>query len=473
MNNKRVRTGPIRSDQVRSGPGGSGQVWTGPDRSEQGGTGWVRALVLALLIGTNAHAQQVPAPVPPPAPAPVVPLELVTFAEAVRRASTANPSIAVAAANILRAEGLLRQARAATLPAINAQGTNTTLDSGRGFNDQQLTSRNTFSAAIPIEMPLYAPAAWARRTQAQDAHRVAQADADDVRRQVAVAAAEAYLAVIAAHRVVEVQERSRDTAQAFYDFAHQRFIAGASSKLNELRAQQTFSTDQAAVEATQLALYRTQEALGVILAADRPVDASEEPAIESPPESEILPATDRSLGLRTDIKLFTLEVEAARRVVDDSRKEWLPSLTGIFQPEFQEPGSVFTPEAGWRALLQISMPLFDSGARAGRRVERQAALQQSEATLVAQRRQATSEIRSAYESVRRSERVVQSTRDAAAEAAQVLEITNISFRAGATTNIEVIDAQRRARDADTAAAVAEDSLRRARLDLLNALGRFP
>jgi hypothetical protein len=37
----------------------------------------------------------------------------------------------------------------------------------------------------------------------------------------------------------------------------------------------------------------------------------------------------------------------------------------------------------------------------------------------------------------------------------------------------VIDAERRARDADTAVAIAEDSVRRARLDLLAALGRFP
>jgi hypothetical protein len=41
------------------------------------------------------------------------------------------------------------------------------------------------------------------------------------------------------------------------------------------------------------------------------------------------------------------------------------------------------------------------------------------------------------------------------------------------TNIEVIDAERPARDADTGVAGAEDTLRRARLELLNALARFP
>ena len=45
--------------------------------------------------------------------------------------------------------------------------------------------------------------------------------------------------------------------------------------------------------------------------------------------------------------------------------------------------------------------------------------------------------------------------------------------AGATTNLEVIDAERSARDAESAATIAEDAVRRARLDLLVALGRFP
>ena len=55
----------------------------------------------------------------------------------------------------------------------------------------------------------------------------------------------------------------------------------------------------------------------------------------------------------------------------------------------------------------------------------------------------------------------------------MLRITTAAFEVGATTNIEVIDAQRRSRDADTAVAVAEDAVRQARLDLLTALGRFP
>ena len=55
----------------------------------------------------------------------------------------------------------------------------------------------------------------------------------------------------------------------------------------------------------------------------------------------------------------------------------------------------------------------------------------------------------------------------------MLKITIIAFDAGSTTNIEVIDAQRSARDQELVVVQAEDALRQARLDLLVALGRFP
>jgi outer membrane protein TolC len=48
-----------------------------------------------------------------------------------------------------------------------------------------------------------------------------------------------------------------------------------------------------------------------------------------------------------------------------------------------------------------------------------------------------------------------------------------SYRGGASTNIEVVDAERRAHDAASAVALAEDAARQARLDFLVATGAFP
>ena len=87
--------------------------------------------------------------------------------------------------------------------------------------------------------------------------------------------------------------------------------------------------------------------------------------------------------------------------------------------------------------------------------------------------QARAELRLAQESVTRSEQIVATSRLSAESAAEALRITEIAYRAGATTNIEVVQAQQTARNAEVLLAVAEDRLRQARLDLLVALGQFP
>src|SRR5439155_18492288 len=143
-----------------------------------------------------------------------VPVERVTFQQAINRAVRNNPSAAVAAAGILRAEGLLGQARAATLLQITGNVTTTTLNTGVSFQGSTVTPRNQITGSLTLDMPIVAAAAWARRTQAEDARQVAELSAGETRRQIALAAADAYLSIIAQRRVVEGNSRARDTAKA-------------------------------------------------------------------------------------------------------------------------------------------------------------------------------------------------------------------------------------------------------------------
>ena len=75
--------------------------------------------------------------------------------------------------------------------------------------------------------------------------------------------------------------------------------------------------------------------------------------------------------------------------------------------------------------------------------------------------------------MQRVDSFVAATHQAAENAIEALRITEVAYRAGATTNIEVVQAQQTARNAEIEAAVADDRLRQARLDLLVTLGQFP
>jgi outer membrane protein TolC len=414
------------------------------------------------------------------------PVERVTFEEAIKHAIERNPSSAIAAAGILRAEALLTEARSAARLQVNGSITTTTLNERVEFEGATVTPQHQVTASLDVRYPLYAPARWARRTQAEDQRTVAQANVEEVRRQTAFATADAYLTILARRRVVAATETARDVAAAHFDLARQLEQAGTGSRLNMLRAQQEVSADEVLVEASRLGVYRAQEALGVLLAADGPVDAIDEPTFVIPPDvipvvgadPRVGPAAGGHMGpplqeWRPDLRLFAAETRAAERVLRDSSKDRWPFLEAVFQPSSTYPAQFFLPQNSWRFLLQLSVPIVDSGQRAGQRTERQAALDISRATLANAVTTASSEVRAARESIASAERAVASARAGGDQARQVVEIVNISFRAGAATNIEVIDAERRARDADIAVAVAEDTLRRARFELLTALGRFP
>jgi outer membrane protein len=402
------------------------------------------------------------------APAPVV---QVTFKDAIDRAVEKNPSVAAAASGILRAEGLIRQARAGTQLQLSGNVTTTTLNRGVEFQGSTVTPRNQVTASLNADMPIVAAAAWARRAQADDVKAVSELTVAETKRQIAFATADAYLTIITQRRVVEANLLARDVAKAHFDLATELERQGTGSRLNALRAQQQVSIDEGLVEVARLAVYRAQEALGVLLTADGPADAADEPTFEAP-----VLGTDVAQPLqlfRTDLKLFSAERQAAERIVRDSAKDYWPSVDAIFQPSTTAPPQFFLPANSWRFLLQANIPIFDSGQRAATKVQRQATVEQARAMFTGAVTQASSQVRAAREAVASGERSLASARRSAAEAREVGNITNISFRAGAATNIEVIDAERGARNSDLAVAVAEDTLRRAKLELLDALGRFP
>jgi outer membrane protein TolC len=409
---------------------------------------------------------------------PPLPSERVPFQQAIDRAVRNNPSVAVAAAGILRAEGLLAQARAATRLQLTGNVTTTTLNKGVEFQGSTVTPQNQVNASLTFDMPIVAAANWARRAQAEDSRRVAELSSADIRRQIALATADAYLTIIAQQRVVDADTRARDTAAAHAALAAQLEQQGTGSRLNLLRAQQQVSTDDGLVEGAKLGLYRAQEALGVLIVAGGPVDADGDPSFDIPTDASEIASQPTNLapdllGFRTDLKLLTGQEQAAERVLRDSAKDRWPSLDAIFQPQSVYPSQFFVPANSWRFLLQATVPILDGGQRASLRVQRQATLDTVQANLTGAISQATAEVRAAREAVASGNRSLVSSRAAADQAQQVVTIVNVSFRAGAATNIEVIDAERTARDADTSVAASEDSLRRARLELLTALGRFP
>lgn len=394
-------------------------------------------------------------------------LEAVSLDEAVKRALDRSPATLIAREEIRRAGALLEEARSSSLPGLSLNGTYTRLDADRLLGTRIVAGKDQLSANVTLAVPLLAPGRWSQWRRGRDGLEVAEASEGDVRRQLALATARAYLAVVAQKRGIVVQERARDTAKAHLEFARQRFQGGVGNKLDLVRTEQEAETDEALVEGSRSALGRAREALGVLCGSEGPLDARE----EEPVIPAVTPAED--LDRRGDVKVARARQAQARSARGDAWLDWLPTLLGTAQAFYQNPPSLVTPETGWQAQLVLSVPLYEGGLRAGQVRERDALSAEADLQLEATLRQARSEVRVAVESLRHADAGLAAAKRAADRAREALDLATRAWQAGSTTNLEVVDAERRARDAETAAIIAEDGVRQGRLDVLAALGRFP
>lgn len=398
--------------------------------------------------------------------------ESVTFEEAVQRALARNPAMRIAQQDAARALAQLEQARAPSLPTLGVSATYVRLDADRVLQERVIVGKEQVTGNVQLQVPLVNTPRWGQWYRSSLAADAARATADDVRRVVAVNAARAWLAVLAQTRVVEAVTRARDTARAHLDFSQARRQGGVGTSLDEVRAAQELAVSESQLETAMGQLVRLEEALGVAAASDDALSVQGEPALagnETARDVALRGAQDD----RLDVKAARARRDTAASAVKTAWMDYVPLLSVVFQPFYQNPPTLTQPLWGWQAQVVLSIPLYDGGLRYGQAHERATQAVTAEAQLEASLRQARSEVRVAFEQVTHADKALAAAREAAKQAADALELANLAWKQGATTNLEVIDAERRARDAQTQAALAEDASRQARLDLLIASGRFP
>ena len=396
----------------------------------------------------------------------------ITFEHAVKDALERNPSMTSARADADRANAQVEQARAPSLPTLGANASYTHLDADRVLNGRILSPQDQFSANAQLAVPLFAPNRWANWIRASANAESTKASSVDVRRQVALNVARTWLSVLAQNQVVKAQERGVEVAEAHLTYARNRAAGGVGSRLDVTRAAQEWSVAKTQLANAQATQARLWEQLGVAVGVDEGLDAlEEEPTLPALPDPEA--ALADSQEVRTDVLAAQQRVKAAKTGTAFDWTDYTPVLLALGQPGYQAPPTPTAPRWNFQAQVVLSLPLYDGGLRYGQQKVRRAALVQAQAQLENTARQAGAEVRASIQQLQRADEALKAAREAEQEAASALALAEAVFKAGGVTNLEVIDAERRERDAQTAVALAENTARQARLELLAASGRFP
>lgn len=415
---------------------------------------WMGVLALGLVAG-SARAET---PAPQREQAPAAP-PAVSFDEAIRQALARNPSLGQARAQVARAQALVTEARASFFPVLTGNAVYT-----------QLQSASALNANLTLAVPLVATQRWLAAKRTEQAVEVARTGEADARRLVAVSTAQAYLAVVLQKRLLQTNLQARDTARNHLDFARARRQQGLGNRLDEVRAERELHDDEARVSLALASVSRAQEALGVAVGAEGPLDSAGEVGLGAMPSLE---SALQSVEGRDDVVQLKQRLALAERTVRESWTDFMPTLSAVVQPFLQTPETATLPTRGFQAQVLLSVPFYDGGFRYGARREREALAFESRSLLDTVLQRARGDVRSAAEQLQGAEAAGVEQQRSASAARETLELANLAYRAGTTTNLEVIDAERGARDAETSELLAQDAVRQAQLNLLVAGGLFP
>ncbi|MFT3693625.1 MAG: TolC family protein [Kofleriaceae bacterium] len=387
----------------------------------------------------------------------------ITFDGAIQMALDHASDARIAADEVARADALLKESHSTLLPLLGAQATYQQLEGDRYVSGRETTAGESFIAEATVTMPLLDFRKRADVQRARDQLADEQANLATIRRSVAIQTGHAYLSVFAAQRLIEVATLSRDTAKGHLEFATSRTKGGLGTDIDIARAQVELATDEAQLESAQQALVQAEEALGVLTGTNKPLEATTEPTF---PDND-------SVEKRADILAGEQKLSSAKWSRDAQWAEYAPTLSLNAAAFYDTPQIDPVPRLGFQVLATVAVPLYDGGYRSGLRQERDAVLAEARENLAQTERQASSEVRTSESSVTHSHRAREAAHHSADFAAHALQLANIAYEGGTGTSLEVIDAQRAARDAATQAVIADDNLRQAQFALLAATGHFP
>ncbi len=383
--------------------------------------------------------------------------------EAIGYALTNSPDVAVAHSRIEEREEAKKEVFSGFLPDL-------TIDAGYQYLDNipRIETDIRVDAPVPGVSPISiqdsreigANDNWLARLSLNQvlfesgrvyyAHRAADKQVESSRHEeetvklgVAQKTAQAYLSVLIAEAVSGVQREALATAKAHLEQVRNRYDAGVANRLELLRAQVEVSNVEPRVidaeQGIETALILLRRATGLGRDVEIELTDSLEARVEAIDEDREL---ERARARRPEFKVLELNRSATEDLALSRRGGMLPvmqltSSIGYEKPYFavNEWEKIFTIGVG------IQVPLFD-GLESYRAMRRARAAAETIALASVQTHaNVRTEVRTAVLALREAAVRMKTTRENQDRANQMLEISEHSYKAGAATNVEVIDAQ--------------------------------
>ena len=435
------------------------------------------------------------------------PRDTVTLAQAMQRAEAANLDLAAADLEVASGREDVIRSRANLLPQVDSRVTQTytrqqTAAASFGQQPEQL-----FDGAVSFSMPLYADEAWAGYSSQRSLQRGREGERDQLRLDVVLDAATAYLGVLEAQTLADVQRSNLYRTRSNLEVARLREGVGSASRADIYRWQGEVATARRDLISAETQVRVARLELKRLL--NRPM---EQPLAQAPvtlgdpallaQDSTVLswfddPArfavlTDflvaEALRLSPELTQVDASISAQRRQRTASgRALWLPSLSlqggvsnvfdrggaGAAVPTFPSTTAFpSAPDLTWQLRLEATLPIFSGFDNTATRVQAGIDLDRLELQKDAVKLAVNQRVRAALETAASSYAAIALTKDAAEAAGRNYTLVSDAYASGAASITTVLDAQSAALTSSEEAANAIHDFLRDLLKVERAMGTF-
>jgi len=392
----------------------------------------------------------------------------------VRTALTQNDDLRIAATHVLEAEAQFGITRADQYPTVTAEA-----DGGAARTAATRSSSAITGGALRVGATAdWALDFWGRYRRATEAARAEILATEWGRRTVITTVisdvANAYFQLRALDLQLDIAQRTLASRKESLQLTQTREAGGVTSLLDVRQAEQLVSGAEATITDTERRIAQQENFISLLL-GDFPSPVTRGRDIADLPHPPDVPAGLPSslLERRPDIQAAEQQIVSANAQIGVARAAYFPSisLTGSGGLQSTGLGALVTPGAAfWSAIVSVAQPVFTAG-----RTRSQVALAEARTTeataiysqTVKRAFRETSDSLVGYAKARDFRAELEALTTAAQDARR---LADIRYQGGATSYLEVLDAETRLFEAELSLAQARQAELSAFVEVYRALG---
>jgi multidrug efflux system outer membrane protein len=445
--------------------------------------------VAGCMVGPNYKrpAVQTPANFRDPASNPQLQAQTASYAdlpwwqvfqdqqlqELIRTALKQNYDLQIATERINAARDTVAITRSRLFPQV---GGNANFQGGQEFNFQSKYNFATLTADAAFQLDFFGQIR--RATEAARAQLLATEDA----RQTVVLTlvsdvASDYFTLLELDLQLQITNETIKTQQDSVKLTKLRVDHGVATKLDVLQAQQTLDTANATIPDLEMQIAQEENAINILLGNDPQSAPRGRPLVEQSLPPEVPPGLTSSLiERRPDIRQAEQNLVATNAEIGVAKAQFFPqiSLTGSAGGAFGRSSvfsSLMSTQLGiWSYGAQVAQPIFTGGALQG---NLRLAKSQNQQALLAYRQsiqRAFGEVSDALIGYQKLHEVRLRQEDTVADLRESVRLSDMRYKGGTTTYLEVLDGQRSLYSAELTLAQARGNEYQSLVQLYRSLG---